>query len=138
VVDGVQVLALRDAIHRELRRTVNAPAHAEIDGAPAPGSTARMTVVELVSVLGPIGGITGIVGGFRWFIERAERMRRADRIEEDNRRKEDRDAAERLGSVLARAAAAHARTAETLAELSDRTLRVEAAIITLASKGTNP
>jgi hypothetical protein len=96
-----------------------------------------MTVVELASVLGPIGGVGGIAVGFRWLIERWERVRREDRVEEDNRRKEDRDAAERLGSVLAQAAAAQARTAETLAELSDRCLRVETAVFTLASKG-NP
>ena len=95
-----------------------------------------MTVVELASVLGPIGGIGGIGVGFRWIIERWERVRREDRADEDARRREDREAAERLGSVLAQAAVAHARTAETLAELSDRLLRVESAVLTLASKGT--
>lgn len=92
----------------------------------------------VMTYLGPVGGIAGIAGGFRWFLERWERIRREERTEEDARRREDRDAAERLGGVLAQAAAAHARTAETLAELSDRLLRVEAAINAISTRNPTP
>ena len=94
---------------------------------------------DAMAVLGPIGGMGGIVAGARWWIDRWERLRREERAIDEARRKEDREAAERLGAVLAQTAAAQSRTADSLTSLTEEIRQMQAIIsAAAAAKGTSP
>lgn len=90
-----------------------------------------MSVADLMAVLGPVGGAGGIAAAFKWYFDRAERLRKEQVELEERRRQEDRqdaqqrlvferETAERLGRTLAETAAAMQRTGETLSSLDER------------------
>lgn len=83
-----------------------------------------MTTAEIVSLVAALGGPTAVVGGAKWWLDRAERIRREDIARDDARAEASARRYEAMGAAMVA-------TAETLRALSAEVSRVPAGLTAL-------
>lgn len=86
-----------------------------------------MTGAEVASLVAALGGPTALVAGARWWLDRAERLRREDLAREDARAEASARRYEAMGAAMTA-------TAETLRTLAAEVARTPAALDTLGAE----